>query len=385
MKEIDVQKELLEEVEILGHMGLFTEFRVDKNTVPQGVHCYELRHGDDNSFPATLEERVTVNYFGSIILLEKLELENGRLWVPYEEFSYTGERMKLEEFQQKDKQEEPKLIQTSNDLVEFLESHDILFSMTEKEAEVLLGYLGGHGYLLGEQEGRLFRGDLSYGQNYTLWEEHSIDDAIDSACEWNYELLQTAEKDRENPDDFFDFIKKNTYYESLREEEQILSAVFDRTKYGKEVQSMAERLANEFIQSMEQKGIGPSVKELAEQIADKEEGQEVREEMLYGSEVFEYQGYHFKPLRQFDSQTEDFFSVTRALRSDTDLGFFAADYGGQQKRDYNYEEFYKASTDKKADVFLYMENGKTYVPCGYELQEYVKETSKAMPERGKIR
>lgn len=148
---------------------------------------------------------------------------------------------------------------------------------------------------------------------------------------------------------------------------------------------MAERLVDEFIQSMEQKGIGPAVKELAEQIADKEEGQEVREEVSYGSEIFEYQGYHFKPLRQFDSQTEDFFSVTRALRSDTDLGFFAADYGGQQKRYYNYEDFYKASTDKKADVFLCMENRKTYVPCGYELQEYVNEASKAIPERGKIR
>lgn len=216
MKEIDVQKELLEEVEIVGHIGLFTEFRVDKNTVPQDIHCYELRHGDDNSFPATLEERVTVNYFGTIILPEKLELEDGRLWIPYEEFSYTGEQMKLEEFQQKDKQEEPKLIQTSKDLVEFLESHEILFPMTEKEAEVLLGYLGGHGYLLGEQEGILFQGDLNYEQNHILWEEHSIDDVIDSACEWNYELLQTAEKDRENPDDFFDFIKKNTYYESLR-------------------------------------------------------------------------------------------------------------------------------------------------------------------------
>jgi hypothetical protein len=251
MKEIDVQKEALDEVELLGHMALFTELRVDKSTLPKDMYCYELRHGDDNSFPATLEKNVTVNYFGAIILPEELELEAGRLKVPYEEFSFTGKRMKLKEFQKKSKQEEPKLIQTAKDLVEFLDSNDILFPMTVKEAEVLLGYMGGHGYLLGEQEGRLFRGDLNYAQN--------------------------------------------------------------------------------------------------------------------------------------NSQTEDFFSVTRGLRSDTDLGFFAADYGGQQKRDYNYEEFYKASTDKKADIFVCMENGKAYVPCGYELQEYVKEVSKAMPERGKTR
>ena len=46
---IDVNTGQLQEVEIKGHYGVFTELRVDKSTIPEGVNCYELRHGDDDS------------------------------------------------------------------------------------------------------------------------------------------------------------------------------------------------------------------------------------------------------------------------------------------------------------------------------------------------
>lgn len=38
---------------------------MDKSTIPKGVNCYELRHGDDDSYPAALEENVKVNYYGA--------------------------------------------------------------------------------------------------------------------------------------------------------------------------------------------------------------------------------------------------------------------------------------------------------------------------------
>ena len=38
METVDVQKEVLEEVELLGRTGYFTELRVDKETVPEGMH-----------------------------------------------------------------------------------------------------------------------------------------------------------------------------------------------------------------------------------------------------------------------------------------------------------------------------------------------------------
>lgn len=36
---------------------------------------------------------------------------------------------------------------------------------------------------------------------------------------------------------------------------------------------------------------------------------------------FEYGGYHFIPERRFTKQEDDFFKITRRLRSDTELGF----------------------------------------------------------------
>ena len=44
---------------------------------------------------------------------------------------------------------------------------------------------------------------------------------------------------------------------------------------------------------------------------------------------FEYGGYHFIPERQFTKREDDFFKITRRLKTDKELGFFAADYYGK--------------------------------------------------------
>lgn len=51
------------EVEVKGRMVLFTELCVDKDTIPFGMYCYDLRHGDDG-LPYTIKRNVIVNYFG---------------------------------------------------------------------------------------------------------------------------------------------------------------------------------------------------------------------------------------------------------------------------------------------------------------------------------
>ena len=96
MEIVDVRKEVLDEVELLGRTGYFTELRVDKETVPEGMHCYELRHGDDWRVPVSVEESVRVNYFGAVLLAEALELgEEKALQFGHEDFSYTGEQTYL--------------------------------------------------------------------------------------------------------------------------------------------------------------------------------------------------------------------------------------------------------------------------------------------------
>ena len=56
----------------------------------------------------------------------------------------------------------------------------------------------------------------------------------------------------------------------------------------------------------------------------------------------------------------------------------------QTEHPYSYAEFYAASTDKTADIFLCLENQKEYIPCEHELQQYDMKLEK-QHDRGKAR
>lgn len=63
-----------EKIEILGKEGLFIDLRIDFDTVPRGLFCYELRHDDDGKGdPVTLENKVFVNFYGTVILKEAID------------------------------------------------------------------------------------------------------------------------------------------------------------------------------------------------------------------------------------------------------------------------------------------------------------------------
>ena len=85
--------------------------------------------------------------------------------------------------------------------------------------------------------------------------------------------------------------------------------------------------------------------------------------------AFEYGGYHFVPVRQFEGKEKDFFFVTKRLEWDTELGIVIDRYD-YSKFPYSYEAFYEASTDKTCDIFRCVENGKLYVPCNEALPIY---------------
>ena len=164
METVDVQKEVLEEVDLLGRKGYFTELRVDKETVPEGMHCYELRHGDDDGVPVSVEESVRVNYFGAVILAEELELgEDKTLQFGYEDFGYTGEQVYLSQVQGKKPEEQHgaegyETIPTGAGLIKFMEENGISFQMNEKEADLICGYMDGHGYVVGQKDGQVASG-----------------------------------------------------------------------------------------------------------------------------------------------------------------------------------------------------------------------------------
>lgn len=99
MKKINARQELFQEVDIKGNIALFTELRVDENTIPSNVKCYELRHGDDNSYPETLEKQVAINFFGTILMLNKIGLDvENKLSLNYEDFGFTGVEVTLEDY-----------------------------------------------------------------------------------------------------------------------------------------------------------------------------------------------------------------------------------------------------------------------------------------------
>lgn len=53
-------------MEVLGIDGVFTNLRIDENTLPEGFYKYSLRHGDDGDF-CSISKNITVNHAGDFI------------------------------------------------------------------------------------------------------------------------------------------------------------------------------------------------------------------------------------------------------------------------------------------------------------------------------
>ena len=194
----------------------------------------------------------------------------------FDDFGITGEDLTMIEYGA-NYLEEPECFSDAKELVQFMGVCDTPFELTETEADKLLGYMSGHDFLLGEKEGKLFRGDLCYQQEKIRWTQDSIDDVINEVTEWNYEMLKQAQAEMENPRDFIDFANKKASADTLAEDYEILDKLFDRTKYGVEIEALAVTLADEFIQNLQSKGgIDGAIQKMTEAIA---EGQDLLPEV----------------------------------------------------------------------------------------------------------
>ena len=61
---VDAMNERFEEVEFQGKTMLFTDSRVQRDTIPDGLHRYEIRHTDDDwGEPCQLGYGILVNHF----------------------------------------------------------------------------------------------------------------------------------------------------------------------------------------------------------------------------------------------------------------------------------------------------------------------------------
>lgn len=93
------KEEKLQEVELFGEKALFSNSRIDKSEVPDGLYCYDLRGSDDDpGSPVSVEKNVAVNHAGSIITAKPIEIsENG--YVPLNDgLNFLGSEKGIKEF-----------------------------------------------------------------------------------------------------------------------------------------------------------------------------------------------------------------------------------------------------------------------------------------------
>ena len=104
MSRYNASKLTYEEVTVLGQSALFSECRINRATVPDGMYRYELRHGDENWGEAVeLARGIMVNFYGTVLTREPFQLPIGG-WLPLDDsgISYIdGGCNTLTEFQQK--------------------------------------------------------------------------------------------------------------------------------------------------------------------------------------------------------------------------------------------------------------------------------------------
>lgn len=71
----DLYNEDFEVLNVNGVEVLFTNLRINRDIIPNGLHAYDIRDSDDGSEFATIEPRVIVNHAGTI--LSKTEFKMG--------------------------------------------------------------------------------------------------------------------------------------------------------------------------------------------------------------------------------------------------------------------------------------------------------------------
>lgn len=143
------------------------------------------------------------------------------------------------------------LITEPEELMAWLNNNDLLLTLVEKEAKILLGYLEGHDYAIGINDGKMVRVDIC-DENYE-YEDYSIDEFIDTACEWNYDLMTGAKRDMENAGNHADFQEAKEYFERLRADEKVLDKMFAKTCYGKKLYDVCAKMVQDRINKMDNK------------------------------------------------------------------------------------------------------------------------------------
>jgi len=66
-------EETYDPVTLFNKPALFTVLRIDRNTVPEGLFAYDIRHSDDDGNAVTVEKSVRVKHMGTVVFSEPLD------------------------------------------------------------------------------------------------------------------------------------------------------------------------------------------------------------------------------------------------------------------------------------------------------------------------
>ena len=137
-------------------------------------------------------------------------------------------------------------IDTATGLVTYCKSVNSPVKMNKRCAEVILANYESRDITLHtDQEGHLYETGID-GQEVST----TIDDVIDEVCEWNYEDIEAAKQALKRADDYIGKCRLNSQIEKLEKEARSLNYIFYQTKYGRNVEKLADRIAKDVMEQL---------------------------------------------------------------------------------------------------------------------------------------
>ena len=95
----DAEKEVFEHIELFGKPALFTNDRIDRDTVPDGLFCYDLRGSDsDPGRPICVELHVGVNHAGTVLTAQEIDLSKNGYKPLRGGLNFLGETLTVRQF-----------------------------------------------------------------------------------------------------------------------------------------------------------------------------------------------------------------------------------------------------------------------------------------------
>lgn len=96
---VNARDEKFELAELFGKPALFTNSRIDRDTMPEGFYCYDLRGSDyDPGKPVTVEKSVSVNFAGAVLMPESLDFKGKELRRVSGKLNFLGAERSLAKF-----------------------------------------------------------------------------------------------------------------------------------------------------------------------------------------------------------------------------------------------------------------------------------------------